>query len=111
MTAFTVESKFQLVDISMSWQFTHDPTRSFVIIWLDASYVRRLFGVEDVDELRHTQLELTASLKYNQTNPLHAELFWGKIKSYLHALSFLNIEMVQLVEFLPRGRQGPIYPT
>ena len=38
---------------------------------------------------------------------------WGKDKSYLYLLSFLNTEKAQAVEILPCGkkRQGPVYPT
>ena len=33
----------------------------------------------------------------------------GNIITYLHFLSFLNIEMVQVLEILPHGRQGLVY--
>ena len=35
----------------------------------------------------------------------------GNKNIYLHFLSFLNIDMTQVVEILPQVRQGPTYST
>ena len=35
----------------------------------------------------------------------------GNTKNILHLLSYLDIEMVQVVEILPHERQGPVYLT
>ena len=42
-------------------------------------------------------------------NHLSTELILGNMKMHLHLLSFVNIDMVQVVEVLPHGRQGPVY--
>ena len=49
--------------------------------------------------------------KENQVWVPHVESFLGNIKTYLHFLSFLTIEMMQLFEILPHERQGPVYST
>ena len=37
--------------------------------------------------------------------------FRGNINIYLHSMSFLHIDMTQVVEILPQIRQGPTYST
>ena len=44
-------------------------------------------------------------------NPLHAKFFWGNINIYLHFVSFLHIDVTQVVEILPQIRQEPTYST
>ena len=44
-------------------------------------------------------------------NPLRAKFFRGNINTYLHFVSFLHIDAMQLVELLPRIRQEPTYST
>ena len=34
---------------------------------------------------------------FHNVNSLHAELFWGEINMYLDSISFLHIEMAQVV--------------
>ena len=46
-----------------------------------------------------------------QINPLRAKFFRGNINIYLHFVSFLHINMPQVVEILPQIRQEPIYST
>ena len=46
----------------------------------------------------------------NFINPCFAELLWGNLRK-LHLLSFLNTEMVYVLEIPPDGRKGSIYPT
>ena len=49
---------------------------------------------------------------YGVTGPQWVNpFFWGNINTYLHFLSLLNTQTVQVVEILPHGRQGPVYPT
>ena len=38
-------------------------------------------------------------------------IVWQKHRIYLCFLSFVNTEMVQVVDILPHGRQGPVYST
>ena len=38
-------------------------------------------------------------------NPLCAEFFWGNKNIYLHFMSFLHIDMAQIVEFFPQVGQ------
>ena len=42
-------------------------------------------------------------------NPLRAKFFRGNINIYLHFVSFLHIDMTQVVEILPQVRQEPTY--
>ena len=44
-------------------------------------------------------------------NPLRAKFFRGNINIYLHFVSFLHIDMTQVVEILPQIRHEPTYPT
>ena len=42
-------------------------------------------------------------------NPLRAKLFWGNINIYLHFMSFLHIDLTQVLKTLPQVREGPTY--
>ena len=44
-------------------------------------------------------------------NPLRAKFFRGYIKHILHFISFLHIDVTQVVEILPQIRQGPTHST
>ena len=44
-------------------------------------------------------------------NPLRAKFFRGNINIYLHFVSFLHIDMAQVVEIFPQVRQEPTYST
>ena len=44
-------------------------------------------------------------------NPLRAKFFRGNINIYLHFVSFLHIDMTQVVEILPQMGQQPTYST
>ena len=44
-------------------------------------------------------------------NPLRAKFFRGNINIYLHFVSFLHIDTMQVVEILPQTRQEPTYST
>ena len=44
-------------------------------------------------------------------NPLRAKFFKGNINIYLHFVSFLHIDAMQVVEILPEIRQEPTYST
>ena len=44
-------------------------------------------------------------------NPLRAKFFRENINIYLHFVSFLHIDMTQVVEILPQIRQEPTYST
>ena len=44
-------------------------------------------------------------------NPLHAKFFRGNLNIYLHFVSFLHIDTMQVVEILPQIRQEPTYST
>ena len=39
-------------------------------------------------------------------NPLRAKFFWGNINIYLHFVSFLHIDLAQVLKTLPQGREG-----
>ena len=41
----------------------------------------------------------------------YAKLFRGNIYIYLHFVSYLHIDMMQVVEILPQIRQEPTYST
>ena len=45
------------------------------------------------------------------SNPLRAKFFKRNINIYLHFVSFLHIDMTQVVEILPQIRQEPTYST
>ena len=42
-------------------------------------------------------------------NPLRAKFFKGNINIYLHFMSFLHIDMTQVLKILPQVRGGPTY--
>ena len=44
-------------------------------------------------------------------NPLRAKLFRGNINMHLHLMSFLHIDMPQIIETRPRIRAGLSYFT
>ena len=44
-------------------------------------------------------------------NPLHANFFRGNTNIYSHFISFLHMDMTQVVEILPQVRQEPSYST
>ena len=44
-------------------------------------------------------------------NPLRAKFFRGNINIYLHLVSFLHIDTMQVVEILPQIKQEPTYST
>ena len=44
-------------------------------------------------------------------NPLRAKFFRGNINIYLHFVSFLHIDTMQVFEILPQIRQEPTYST
>ena len=44
-------------------------------------------------------------------NPLCAKFFRGNLNIYLHFVSFLHIDTMQVVEILPQIRQEPTYST
>ena len=48
---------------------------------------------------------------WSSINPLRAKYFRGNINIYLHFVSFLHIDMTQVVEILPQIRQEPTYST
>ena len=52
--------------------------------------------------------QITLKLTLSMLNCL-AEIGYEKI--HQHLLSFLDTDMVQIVQFFPRGRQGPVYHT
>ena len=43
------------------------------------------------------------------TNPLRAKFFRGSINIYLHFMSFLHINLTQVLETLPQVSEGPTY--
>ena len=43
--------------------------------------------------------------------PLRAKFFWENKNIYLHFMSFLHIDMTQVVEILPQVRQELYYST
>ena len=53
-------------------------------------------------------LDISAGTKIN---PLHAKLFRVNKHIYLHFMSFLHIDTMQVVEILPQIRQEHTYST
>ena len=51
------------------------------------------------------------AIEYKFFNPLSAKFCRGNINIYLHFVSFLHIDMMQVVEILPQIRQEPTYST
>ena len=61
-----------------------------------------------------TSIALTpkySTSRITRVNPLHAKSFRGNINIYLHFVSFLHIDMTQVVEIPPQMRQEPTYST
>ena len=44
-----------------------------------------------------------------KVNPLRAKLFKGNKNMYLHFMSFLHIDLTQVLKILPQVRPGPTY--
>ena len=51
----------------------------------------------------------TFSCTHYHINPLHAKFFRGNINIYIHFVSFLHIDTMQVVKILPQIRQEPTY--
>ena len=54
---------------------------------------------------------LSSFTRHQWFNPLRAKFFRGHINIYLHFVSFLPIDMTQVVEILPQIKQEPTYST
>ena len=50
-------------------------------------------------------------ISFSTINPLRAKFFWGNINIYLHFMSFLHIDLTQVLKIPPQVRPGPIYST
>ena len=46
---------------------------------------------------------------YVAFNPLRAKFFRGHINIYLHFVSYLHIDMTQVLKILPQVSEGPTY--
>ena len=57
------------------------------------------------------RMEFCFSQFHGRINALHAKFFRGNINIYLHFVSFLHIDTMQVVEILPQIRQRPTYST
>ena len=60
---------------------------------------------------RILQQQVLGAVELLTLNPLRAKFFRGNINIYLHFLSFLHINMTQVVEILPQISQEPTYST
>ena len=49
--------------------------------------------------------------KHHLDYPLGVKFFRGNVNIYLHFVSFLHVDVTQVVEILPQIRQEPIYST
>ena len=56
-------------------------------------------------------VEMFAVLVGLLLNPLHAKFYRGNINIYLHFVSFLHIDIMQVVDIFPQIRQEPTYST
>ena len=54
-------------------------------------------------------VEFVIHISLNFINPLRAKFFWGNINIYLHFMSFLHIDLTQVLKTLPQVREGPTY--
>ena len=72
-------------------------------------------ALSDHHEIRHASRQQThrwachISLRYDSFNTLRAKLFRRNINIYLHFVSFLHIDMTQVLKILPQVRNGPTY--
>ena len=48
-------------------------------------------------------------IRSQRVNPLRAKFFRGSINIYLHFMSFLHIDLTQVLKILPQVREGPTY--
>ena len=69
---------------------------------------------EDMEQFQETlraPLPATFRITGSKTwvNPLRAKFFRGNINIYLHFVSFLHIDMTQVLKILPQVREGPTY--
>ena len=46
---------------------------------------------------------------YDSDNPLRTKFFRGNINIYLHLMSFIHIDLTQVLKILPQIREGPVY--
>ena len=56
-------------------------------------------------------VEMFAVLVRLLLNRLHAKFYRGNINIYLHFVSFLHIDTMQVFDILPQIRQEPTYST
>ena len=62
----------------------------------------------DFNSMQHSVLKLVYG---PAINPLGDDFLRGSINMYLHFISFLRIDVTQVVEILPHVRQGPTSST
>ena len=60
-----------------------------------------LFTLQCVEIIKRNDILVQRKL----TTPVHAKLFTGNKNMYLHFMSFLHIDMAQVVEILPQASQ------
>ena len=128
----TVKLLWILVDRCMTWEACHYPFRQREIIeaylpcliltrmvWAPLSILNKPHSscchcpVTDQDAVSISGIQLKHLIillkQVGVLKPCSAKSISGNIKTYLHFLSFLNIEMLQVLEILPHGRQGLVY--
>ena len=108
----TPEKKKQLSKQSRRWWFETTPHS----LWCHCNVITLLVLIlEYCLKTKSITWRPISKLLWHQVtcnhgiNPLRAKFFRGNINIYLHFLSLHHIDMTQIVEILPRVRQGPIY--
>ena len=69
-------------------------------------------GLTDQRSIDNVKLFNVISLQITSVLTLYMLIFFRvNINMYLYLISFLHIDMTQVVEILPRVRQGPTFST
>ena len=100
-----------LANVRKPWHtWTQDPPKPSIQHTDDLTQVCSI-SILNVQEIPQTctKLPLKWKLWESHLNPLHAKFFRGNINIYLHFVSFIHIDMTQVLTILPQVREGPTY--
>ena len=100
-----------LLRFGTGWYYPH-PSRLLHWNWGDHTMKPwRIWKNRGHEYTRKSPYNHNKTMHKSNVNPLRAKFFRGNINIHLHFVSFLHIDMTQVVEILPQIRQEPTYST
>ena len=89
--------------------------RSTSLVWICVKYVYTNWYVHmystDWDTAGYARMPPYTIKVYTTLNYLRAKFCRGNINTYLHFMSLLHIDRIQVLKILPQVREGPTYST